>query len=278
MVDYFRYLKSRLTRIRHGYRLGDKLRLLLYALIYCTPRRVRKRISSIDEIVRKIEDMITNRTMLSVFGLKYNLLDSESVNVIDPSFEKWMWNLLKPKEGDVFVDVGAHVGKYTCAVARMVGEKGVVVAVEPSPANYITLLKNIQSNNLRNVKVFRVAAYDKDCKLQLFRGNTAGHNSVKKDMGLGSIEVSAKKLDSILLGDFKRVDWVKIDVEHAEYEVLKGMTRTLTRFRPKLIVETWQENMGSVVDLLRSLRYWVTLVEGLESPLYLSAEPEKSRR
>ena len=59
--------------------------------------------------------------------------------------------LHKIKEGDVFVDVGAHVGRCTLPVARAVGEKGLVIAVEANIENYNCLKKNIESNNLHNI-------------------------------------------------------------------------------------------------------------------------------
>jgi FkbM family methyltransferase len=48
--------------------------------------------------------------------------------------------LLAPKKGDVFFDVGTHIGKYNCIVAKMVWEEGLVVAVEPNPANFAVLV------------------------------------------------------------------------------------------------------------------------------------------
>jgi hypothetical protein len=68
------------------------------------------------------------------------------------------------------------------------------------------------------VRALKIAACDRDCKIRLFIGDVAGHHSVEANMGFGSIEVSARKLHSVLLNEFRvgRVDWVKIDVEGAE--------------------------------------------------------------
>jgi hypothetical protein len=51
------------------------------------------------------------------------------------------------------------------------------------------------------------------------------------------------------------VDWIKIDVEGAEYEVLLGLEETLSRFKPKLIIEVWSKNIENVKALLNRHGY-----------------------
>lgn len=70
--------------------------------------------------------------------------------------------LLKP--GDVFVDVGAHVGFHSLAGARAVGPSGSVIAVEPQPANAMRLLINARLNGFEQIRTIIAAA-----------GTTAGH-------------------------------------------------------------------------------------------------------
>ena len=81
-----------------------------------------------------------------VNGLKFNLIDDESFKIVTPDFEPWMFDYLKPKSGDVFLDIGAHVGKYSLQVADKVGEKGSIIAVEPMPECYKALEENIVLN------------------------------------------------------------------------------------------------------------------------------------
>jgi len=265
--DFLRGVKRGVTSVKYGYRLTDKLRLILYALISRTyslrtvtsssaPFSMSK-IRSIDRAIGKLQNIIADRTVLNVSGLRYESLDSESLEIVLPAFENWMWRFLRLKKGDVFVDIGAHIGKYTCMGAKMVERGGLVVAIEPHPANYAVLIRNIENNDLRNVKVLNIAAYDRDCKIPLFIGSLSDYHSVMMNMGFGSIEVTAKKLDNVLLDELgvEKVDWVKIDVEGAEYEVLKGMAETLTRFKPKVIVEVGRKNIERVVCLLENLGY-----------------------
>lgn len=75
-----------------------------------------------------------------------------------------MWNFIQLRKGDVFIDVGAHIGKYTILVAKIVGKEGLVIAIEPNPENYETLLENIKLNNLKNVIAVNIAAWNKKQK------------------------------------------------------------------------------------------------------------------
>ncbi|HJH26340.1 MAG TPA: hypothetical protein C5S37_06075 [Methanophagales archaeon] len=145
--------------------------------------------------------------------------------------EPFMSQYFKPKEGDIVVDCGAHVGKYTLPASKMVGGDGKVIAVEPHPENYEALLRNININGFRNILAFNVVAFDYGGQILL---NESGHDagySVKGTISGDSILVKARTLDSILLGDLglSKVDYMKIDVEGAEVEVLKGARKIIAK-------------------------------------------------
>jgi len=77
-----------------------------------------------------------------------------------------------------------------------------------------------------------------------------------------SVYVQAKPMDELLIHDLnlKRVDWIKIDVEKAEYEVLQGLEKTLSKFKPRLFIEVWSKNVHKVKALLRSYGYSLIIV------------------
>ena len=207
--------------------------------------------------------------VVCVNGTKYTLIDDQSFRVVTPDFEPWMWGYLKPKEGDVFLDVGAHIGKYTLQVAKIVGESGSVIAIEPMTECYKALKKNISLNNFNNIILLNIAAWNKSCNLKLFIGDKQGLNSIKYNMGLGYVEVEAKALDMVLSQiNVNRVDWIKIDVEGAEYEVLQGLKNTLKKDNPKLIVEVKKENKRKVLDIMKELNYKVYPINGSLTELH----------
>jgi hypothetical protein len=76
-------------------------------------------------------------------------------------------------------------------------------------------------------------------------------------------------MDELLIGDLKlkRVDWIKIDVEKAETEVLEGLTATLRKYKPKFFMEVWPENMANVKAFAKKQKYSLIMVSNfLGSP------------
>ncbi len=251
----------------------DKLRVFTSFLPNLFPRTLRGKYSILPRISERLKSGIVRGITLRTWGFRFLVVDREGVRIVSPLFESWMWNFLKPKRGDVFLDVGAHVGKYTCIVAKMVGGKGKVIALEPHPTNYYLLTKNICANKLDNVIALNVAAWNENSELKLYSGSTSGRHSVKYVRDGGYITVKARRIDDILEElNIDRVDWVKIDAEGAEYEVLQGMERTLRKCRCKLILECRRENLGKVISFLNILGYRAKIVKESGIP-YLFCYP-----
>lgn len=254
---------GKIIEITYGNSIKDKLALLLHRIISSFSYRIlRKRGYALNQgtILQKL---IHNR-IVNVNSIKYSLVDYESLSIVLPKFEQEMREYLKPKRGEVFIDVGAHIGKYALQVARIVGHEGLVVAVEPNSENYQALTKAVQLNSFKNVVLLNMAAWSQNCKLKVFFGDSSGHHTANKDTGFGHFEVEAKTLDSMIHHlKIKHVDWIKIDVESAEFEVLKGLTRTLAEMRPKIIVETFLKNLKDVENLLKKYNYKITRLQGL---------------
>jgi len=145
--------------------------------------------------------------------------------------------LLKP--GSTFIDVGANVGDYTLLAASLVGDSGHVVCFEPEPQNRHWLQRSIDINGYRNIDVFPVALSDSNGQASLYLGETAGYHTLipgQSERQAGTITVTTRTLDSYLqeLGR-ERVDMMKIDVEGAELQVLRGSRATLEK-NPNMIL------------------------------------------
>jgi FkbM family methyltransferase len=268
---YKRFLFIKLYS-KYGDHLKDKLNIVMILLLDIIPRRLRK--GFLKKLIVKIKNVLISKIIMQVNGVKYFLLDRESILIVSPEHEKWIGNYLKPKKDEVFIDVGAHIGKYALQVAKIVGEKGLVIAIEASPINYNVLLKNCRLNNIRNVIALNIAAWKSNGELKLFIGDVGGHHSVKLNFGLGFIKVSAKALDNVLKELYiNRVDWIKIDVEGAEYEVLEGLKSTIQQYKPTLIIEVLKENLEKVTKFMNESNYIVKLIP--ENPPYLYCKPIK---
>lgn len=134
--------------------------------------------------------------------------------------------------GGMFVDVGAHVGRWAL---RLAGKASKVVAVEPNPATAAVLRAHIALNGVANVDVVECAAWDTETRMVLDDPNgkvTGGSTRVVED---GDGMVAARPLDDVLRD--VTPDLIKLDVEGADLHALRGMRETLARAKPTLFIE-----------------------------------------
>ena len=145
----------------------------------------------------------------------------------------------RPKEKDIVVDIGAHIGRYTIISSKRIGPNGKVVAIEADPANFELLNRNVNLNKLTNVTSLNYAVYSNQTKLKLYLpGKQSGftiYNTIMVNRGKHQgkfIEVNGNTLDNLLEQNkinFANINWIKIDVEGAEFEVLKGAQNVLSK-------------------------------------------------
>lgn len=176
---------------------------------------------------------------------------------------------LSPRQGDIVIDVGAFVGMFTMKAAELVGDRGLVVAIEPDPGNLALLQHNIETYNLRNVKIIGKAALDRATKARLFLSNCSGCHSLSY-RHKNYIEVEADTLDNIVseLG-LDHVDFIKIDAEGVELEILRGSERILSSPGVKLSIASYhdlpdgQRELPSIVSYLKSREFQTQIYKKL---------------
>jgi FkbM family methyltransferase len=158
------------------------------------------------------------------------------------------------KENSVVYDIGAHVGFYTLLASVLVGKNGKVYAFEPNPRNLNYLKKHLSINKVTNVEVVECAVSDKDgqCSFDIDKRHDLGHISET-----GSFIVKTHSLDSLVFSNqILPPDFIKIDVEGAEFQVLNGARRILKEFAPVLIMDIHSEEIGKkCIELLTSFDY-----------------------
>jgi FkbM family methyltransferase len=128
-----------------------------------------------------------------------------------------------------------------------------VVALEPDPDNFARLTKNLEANGAYSVKALRLAAGEMQGRARLRRVN--GHPSLTSVEFSNYGEYSVVTLDSLAV-DLPPPRLVKIDVEGAELEVLRGAVRVLREARPVWIVEV-HGSVDPVTDYFRHHGYQV---------------------
>jgi FkbM family methyltransferase len=161
----------------------------------------------------------------------YDWLQSEILlnGTTEPLTTSLYKKILKP--GDVYVDIGSHVGFHTLVARRLVGDNGLVIAVEPQPYNCHKILRNWIANDWHNIDLRVAAAGNRDqiISLNAQKASDSARLSVDADSDNSPNNLSQHfcvpmiRIDS-LLGELglDKIKLLKIDVEGFELEVLEG--------------------------------------------------------
>jgi FkbM family methyltransferase len=208
---------------------------------------------------------------LGKFCLETN--DSDAIKNVLRSGQAWesgIEELIKKhtREGSTAVDAGAHIGSHTVTLSRAVGPKGRVFAFEPQTKIYQELLVNLELNGRDNVYTYFAALGDAHKRVTMsptVQGNEGGTN-----LGAGGNQVEMLPLDHFRLED---VSIIKIDVEGAEYDVLRGAAATIRKNKPVLVVEIMggsdidkaapdtKAEIVKTIDLIKSMGYEVRRID-----------------
>jgi FkbM family methyltransferase len=133
------------------------------------------------------------------------------------------------REGDIFVDVGSSIGIMSLSASKVVGTSGRVFAFEPDPQRFLNLLTSIEFNGISNVSANNHGLGSCTKKERLYTDR--GSPSMVMDHDTDNyVETQVHSLDSFLeehgIGS---VNFIKIDVEGFEFEVLSGAGDLLSR-------------------------------------------------
>ncbi len=182
--------------------------------------------------------------------------------VYEPSFLKVIKNNLK--SGDTYVDIGANIGQHSLFASRVVGDNGKVIAFEPVSKIYRQFKESMEINNIQNIEVHNLACGEEEKEMFIYmtEANMGGSSLVFGSDTREKEKINLVTADSIL-GHESHIDFIKIDVEGYEYQALLGLSETLKKHHPKIMLEYSYDgykevNLGSdkkILDLLFSLNY-----------------------
>ena len=189
--------------------------------------------------------------------------------------QAFAWLYLRPE--DVVVDCGAHFGLYSLIAARATENRGTVLAVEPNPESAALLAENLERSGATCARVIEAAVarevgatvlYVGGPEKAAFAGLSAQIEHKKQ------VEVKTTTLDALLDdGGIRRVDFVKIDVEGAELDVLDGAKRALRSGALPLLMIEFNEN-----NLRRAGRTTKELADALTLSKYRLCRFDDERR
>lgn len=193
-------------------------------------------------------------------GIKISGYEDEYIlSIVDKTKEFYEQKLLDSwvaqyaKQAKVIYDIGANIGNHTVYFAKKLNAEK-IYSFEPMPINYKMLEKNIADNDIQNVTTYNVAlgAENSSAKMLIEQENNNGTAKISKNDNIAGETVKVITLDSLNL---PLPDFIKIDVEGFELNVLKGMRDVLRNSNAIIQIEIDEETSKDVYSLLLNYGY-----------------------
>ena len=264
-------LLSRSQAIRHLY-----IRLSVAPLVGPVLRRLAKRvIPSETRVWFRISDGLAK-------GLWVNLDPRYETSYAEGWYETVIQRILSQylRLGSVFYDVGAHIGVVSMYAAQLVGVNGRVFAFEAAPENASRLQEHLSRNNLPQIQMIGCAIWSSRGRVRFERapaqssrnGGAVATQSTTETNDI--IEIDAVALDDFIQGN-PLPTVIKIDVEGAEADVLRGSEEVFRRAKPILICEVHNDRAeANVTRWLEERAYQFDWLEDTRQfPRHLLATP-----
>jgi len=181
---------------------------------------------------------------------------------------KFLINYLK--SGQTFVDIGAHFGYFTLLASKLVSDSGKVLAFEPSKSSFDLLRKN--SKRRKNISIHNkaISLTNGTIEFNEFSNLYSEYSSINAEQFINEswykynppkkTEIESIRLDDFLAHHSIRPDMIKIDVEGAEYDVIRGLVKFPDFNKVILVMEYLCEERGNRIHqkaciLLRDLGF-----------------------
>lgn len=167
----------------------------------------------------------------------HQIRENESTSIFNEQLEDGM---------DV-IDIGANIGYYSLIEAKYVGKSGNIMAIEPAPENFERLQENIVLNQYDNIDCIKkaVGAEKRTANMNISKApnrNRIGTGNTEKE----TIEVEVDTVDD--LAKEMEPDFIRMDVEGYEIEILKGMENILETESLKLFLEIHPKKIEKFYD------------------------------
>jgi FkbM family methyltransferase len=197
--------------------------MLFDALLKVRPAPVASFLKRCLGIRRRIVDTEIGRFWIdpaSMFGREISTTGCYEPRMVD------LMRRFLPR-GGIFIDVGANEGYFTVAGAKIAGQEGRVLAVEPQERLLPIIRRNLQLNDVHNAAIECAAVSDHEGSANFHlapdtnNGTSSLHNPVR--YRVRTAKVPLRRLATILdEHQIARVDFMKMDIEGAEYEAVLG--------------------------------------------------------
>lgn len=165
------------------------------------------------------------------------------------------------KDARQVFDIGAHIGLYTLPASGVIAEKGMVYAFEPSKVNGSYIRRHLKYNHITNVVVLPYLVGEEMKRERIFYENTRvdATNSLNPKKDVKRYKKVCREqitLDNFIRERNIKPEVIKIDVEGAEYNVLKGAAEVVRACSPIIFLSVHPRQLllfRSSVDALEKI-------------------------
>lgn len=209
--------------------------------------QLRRTFSNWDEIIKRAINGKSTKTLQLCNGVCFYNANPNTLSICKEIFVNEVYSKgdVKIDEGDVVFDIGANVGVFSLFASLVKGTQ--VYAFEPHPKNYGILTNNVSKNNIETIRCFNYALGLKEEERLLIEGNIAGghklsynNESTNSEETLKVTSVTLKSMMEKL--NIDTIDFIKLDCEGAEGEVIKSLGQEGLKRIKKMAIEFHDNN------------------------------------
>lgn len=183
-----------------------------------------------DEKSRKTFDNLLRYRTCNDVELIYEIYEKEH----DQYFPKG--EIIEPEVGGVFVDAGAYNGETSALYAKWNPNYQKIYFMEPDKTMYVVACEYVKLKGIKNIVGVNKGAYSHQTILIFNSDFETGASRIDGD---GTDKIETMTIDDMLNGE--KATFIKMDIEGAEMEALKGAEKTISKYRPKLAISIYHK-------------------------------------
>jgi FkbM family methyltransferase len=172
------------------------------------------------------------------------------------------------KEGDIVIEAGSNLGSETLLISKLIG-KGHIYGFEPNPYTFERLKINVSINELRNVAVYDYAMGEKNGEISFNiypKGfcNPGMSSKYMETAASKKITVVQKTLDTFIKeNNISKVNFIKMDIQGAEMDMIMGSDDTISRFKPVIFTEAYKlyNDLDAIYNRIKNYGYNIYLID-----------------
>lgn len=212
-----------------------------------------------------------NLKFLEIENRNLALLDGDYFTIVlekEKSYEKHFTSFanLVINEGNTVIDFGANLGFHTITLSSFVGNRGKVHSFEPQRIIFQQLNCNVFLNGLDNVYTYNLAVGESES--EVFIDSPDFHNIHPMYTNIGNTSINTNKVGSLVRQisldslNLSQLDFIKMDVQGCELNILKGGKNTIMKYRPYMFMEVEEKQLNQfnltsydLIEYTKSLGY-----------------------